>query len=128
MTLVELLAASVLIIILLLGFFTFLVQGALFTEKNDDSLKGTYLVRNIMEGIKNKEEIRGEKYIERFNTEGYPTVKSVNLNGSFKSNQDLRLRINPHPKENSDIKIFKIEIINQENHIVAETYGYLGVK
>ncbi|MBB6455053.1 type II secretory pathway pseudopilin PulG [Salirhabdus euzebyi] len=127
LTLVELIAAFVIITILLISFFSFFSQGAKYSEINDDSIKASNLARQVLEELRSNNEAMPVGEYTSFNNTGKPTISLVEQNGVFHSNAELKLKLVFSDEVNTDLVKVKIEILQVSGKSVTETYGYLEV-
>ncbi|MCP8617932.1 prepilin-type N-terminal cleavage/methylation domain-containing protein [Salirhabdus salicampi] len=128
LTLTELLASIVIISIILLSFFSLFAQGATFTQKNDSSIKGTNLAKVVLDELQSKDALpatNGE--YTSFNSENNPYINAVNEDGTFIDNEKLKLKLIINDEEHTELRKVKIEIVNQDNTRITETYKYVGV-
>jgi prepilin-type N-terminal cleavage/methylation domain-containing protein len=147
LTLIEVIAASAILVIMLVGFFTFFNQGARFTEINDDSVKASNLARDVLASLKSNPPtftFSDETSIEclppftTFNEEG-PDIESVHKKGFLDSNgdgtantsDDLKLHLTVCEETETDlikVKVEIFEVVNTTEESITETYGYLEVR
>ncbi|MRG87490.1 type IV pilus modification PilV family protein [Salinibacillus xinjiangensis] len=133
LTLIELLAATVIIAILLTGFFSFFSQGALFSEKNEDEVQATQLARQVLEELRQYENpsFLSSGAISSFSNETEPGSilnEIVDEDGHFLDEPELTLRLEltkDNTIDTTNLYIVKVEILNQNGQVLTDTYGYL---
>jgi hypothetical protein len=147
LTLIEVIAASVILVIMLIGFFTFFNQGARFTEINDDSVKGSNLARDVLVNLKanpptftfaDDTSIECLPTFTTFNEDG-PDIENVHKAGFLDSNgdgvadtkDDLKLQLTVCEEAETDlikVKVEIFEVVETTEESITETYGYLEVR
>ncbi len=123
-TLVEILASMVILFIVLISFFGFFTQSALFTRINQDSLQATNLAEEVMAVLRGKKEDEINTLISGAgaNIDQLRAELGVNNSNQFIENNSLQLRItNLGASDGIQLVQVKIEIIHTERDSVLAT-------
>ncbi|WP_017755977.1 type IV pilus modification PilV family protein [Calidifontibacillus oryziterrae] len=125
-TLIEVLAALVILSIILLSFFSFFSQSALFTQKHRENLIAINLAQDTIVAIKkNAEHFQKSKtYIGSF-PEPEKSIVNVNSSGIFEQRPTFKLELTITKEASYNLYKLHIQIFDLKGNQKAETYHYL---
>lgn len=125
-TLIEVLAALVILSIILLSFLSFFSQSALFTQKNHDKLTAINIAQDTIVSIK--------KYPALFQktatyTTNFPdpvnTILHVNSTGIFNLQPDYKLELAISKDSTFNLYKIHVKIFDLNGNELTETYHFL---
>lgn len=125
-TLIEVLAALVILSIILLSFFSFFSQSALFTQKNRDKLTAVNLAQDTVVAIKkNPSYFQKTKTYSTNYTEQERTILNVNSIGIFDQQPSLKLKLSITKDSSYNLYKIYVQIFDLKGKQLTETYHYL---
>ncbi|GEL78142.1 hypothetical protein TMU01_23770 [Tenuibacillus multivorans] len=128
MTLIEILAALVILSIVLISFFTMFTQSFSMQNINEKDMHAINLARTALQDVRDIDEstLSPQVYTE-FNSPGQPLIPAVEANGQFHSNSSFSLQLTISNEDNTDLLKAIIEIVDETKDVVTKTYSYIEV-
>lgn len=125
-TLIEVLAALVILSIVLLSFFSFFSQSALFTQKNRDKLTAVNLAQDTIVTIKKNTSFfqQSKTYTTTF-PEPERSILNVNSTGIFNQQPNYKLQLTISKDSSYHLYKLYVRILDINGKQLTETYHYL---
>lgn len=126
-TLIEILVAVVILSIILLTFFGFFSQSALFATKNKQQLTAISLAQEVIANMKSNSIVfQHNKSFDQPFTEQEKVILGIDDNHYFAdSKQQFRLKLELKKDKNYPLYLIHVLIENTDHSVVAEVYHYL---
>ncbi|WP_458412330.1 type IV pilus modification PilV family protein [Schinkia sp. CFF1] len=126
-TLIEVLVAVVILSIILLTFFGFFSQSALFTNRNKQQLTAVNLAQEVIATMKSNSAVfQRSKTFEQPFTEQEKAILGIDDSHYFvDSKQQFILKLELRKDENYPLYLIHVFIENADHSVVAEVYHFL---
>ncbi|EKN64989.1 prepilin-type N-terminal cleavage/methylation domain-containing protein [Schinkia azotoformans] len=126
-TLIEVLVAVVILSVILLSFFVFFSQSALFTNKNNHQLMAINLAQEVIGIIKSNNTIfQHNKSFEDPFSEQEKIILGIDNNQYFVNKEEqFKLQLELRKDKNYPLYLIHILIEEPKDSVITETYHYL---